>query len=99
MTDSTNSSISLTWVKPESGDEPQGYILEIRPEDAKEWTKCSKIPITSTNYTVGGLQERGKYFFRIRAVNEGGVGEPTELNKGVYALPPPGNIIYLNLQK
>ncbi|XP_069753359.1 immunoglobulin superfamily member 22-like [Narcine bancroftii] len=96
VTDSTNSSISLAWEKPEMGDEPQGYILEIRAEGAKEWTKCSKIPITSNNYTVGGLQERGKYFFRIRAVNEGGVGEPTELNKGIYAMPPPASPRFLN---
>ncbi|XP_067902151.1 immunoglobulin superfamily member 22-like [Heterodontus francisci] len=96
VTDSTNSSISLAWDKPELGDEPQGYILEMRAEDAKEWTKCSKIPITGTNYTVGGLQERGKYFFRIRAVNEGGVGEPTELSKGVYAMPPPASPRFLD---
>uniref|UniRef100_A0A4W3GQM3 Immunoglobulin superfamily member 22 n=1 Tax=Callorhinchus milii TaxID=7868 RepID=A0A4W3GQM3_CALMI len=91
VTDSTNSSVSLAWEKPEQGDEPQGYILEMRAGESKEWTKCSKIPITSTSYTVGGLQERNKYFFRIRAVNEGGVGEPKELDRGVYAMPPPGN--------
>uniref|UniRef100_A0A8C3XRJ0 Immunoglobulin superfamily member 22 n=1 Tax=Chelydra serpentina TaxID=8475 RepID=A0A8C3XRJ0_CHESE len=57
-----------------------------------EWTKCSKIPISGTSYTVGGLQERQKYFFRIRAVNEAGVGEPAELEEGVLAMPPPGNL-------
>uniref|UniRef100_A0A8C9UYQ5 Immunoglobulin superfamily member 22 n=1 Tax=Scleropages formosus TaxID=113540 RepID=A0A8C9UYQ5_SCLFO len=90
VTDSSNSSISLGWSPPEHGDEPSGYILEVRPDDAKEWTKCTKIPITGTSYTVGGLQERMKYFFRIRAVNEGGVGEPIELDQGVLAMPPPG---------
>ncbi|KAJ8249398.1 hypothetical protein GJAV_G00234370 [Gymnothorax javanicus] len=89
VTDSSNSSISLGWNPPDQGDAPSGYILEVRAEDAKEWTKCTKIPITGTNYTVGGLQERMKYFFRIRAVNEGGVGEPIELDKGVLAMPPP----------
>ncbi|XP_066557228.1 immunoglobulin superfamily member 22-like [Amia ocellicauda] len=89
VTDSSNSSISLGWAPPELGDEPSGYILEMRGDDAKEWSKCTKIPITGTSYTVGGLQERMKYFFRIRAVNEGGVGEPIELDKGVLAMPPP----------
>ncbi|XP_053175920.1 immunoglobulin superfamily member 22-like [Scomber japonicus] len=89
VSDSTNSSISLRWTPPEQGHEPSGYILEIRPEDAKEWMKASKIPITGTGYTVGGLQERMKYHFRIRAVNEGGLGEPIELSEGVLALPPP----------
>lgn len=90
--DSSNTSISLAWCPPEMGDDPSGYILEVRSEHAKEWTKCTKIPITSTSYIVGCLQEKMKYFFRIRAVNEGGIGEPIELEQGVLAMPPPGNI-------
>lgn len=91
MSDSTNSSISLSWTPPEQGDEPSGYILEVRLED-KDWTKASKIPIAGTAFTVGGLQERMKYLFRIRAVNEGGVGEPIELLEGRMAMPPPGKM-------
>uniref|UniRef100_A0A8D2KWR4 Immunoglobulin superfamily member 22 n=1 Tax=Varanus komodoensis TaxID=61221 RepID=A0A8D2KWR4_VARKO len=89
VADSSNSSISLAWQPPDEGDPPSGYILEMRAQDTKEWSKCTKIPISGTNYTVGGLQERQKYFFRIRAVNEAGVGEPIELKKGVLAMPPP----------
>lgn len=97
MSDSTNSSISLRWTPPEQGDEPSGYILEFRSEDAKEWIKTNKISITGTAFVVEGLQERMKYHFRIRAVNEGGFGEPTELLEGVLAMPPPGNIININI--
>uniref|UniRef100_A0A4X2LV19 Immunoglobulin superfamily member 22 n=2 Tax=Vombatus ursinus TaxID=29139 RepID=A0A4X2LV19_VOMUR len=89
VADSSNSSISLAWQEPIEGDPPSGYILEMRAEDTKEWTKCTKIPISGTCYTVGGLTERQNYFFRIRAVNEGGVGEPVELDEGVRAMPPP----------
>ncbi|XP_044213840.1 immunoglobulin superfamily member 22-like isoform X2 [Thunnus albacares] len=89
VSDSTNSSITLRWTPPEQGDEPSGYILEVRSEDAKDWMKATKIPIAGTGFTVGGLQERMKYHFRIRAVNEGGLGEPIELSEGVLALPPP----------
>ncbi|XP_024912103.1 immunoglobulin superfamily member 22 isoform X2 [Cynoglossus semilaevis] len=89
VTDSTNSSISLRWTSPEQGDEPSGYILEVRPSDAKEWTKATKIPIAGTVFTVGGLQECTKYHFRIRAVNEGGLGESIQLQEGVLAMPPP----------
>uniref|UniRef100_A0A8B9H649 Immunoglobulin superfamily member 22 n=1 Tax=Astyanax mexicanus TaxID=7994 RepID=A0A8B9H649_ASTMX len=87
--DSSNTSISLAWCSPELGDNPTGYILEMRPEDGKEWAKYTKIPITGTSYNVGGLQEQMKYYFRIRAVNQGGIGEPIELEHGVLALPPP----------
>ncbi|XP_035521440.1 immunoglobulin superfamily member 22-like [Morone saxatilis] len=89
VSDSTNSAISLRWTPPEQGDQPSGYILEVRPEDAKEWMKATKIPIAGTAFHVGGLKERMKYHFRIRAVNEGGVGEPIELLEGVLAMPPP----------
>ncbi|XP_054828720.1 immunoglobulin superfamily member 22 [Eublepharis macularius] len=89
VADSSNSSISLAWQQPDEGDAPSGYILEMRAEDTKEWSKCTKIPISGNSYTVGGLQERQKYFFRIRAVNEAGVGEPIELKEGVLAMPPP----------
>ncbi|XP_077902485.1 immunoglobulin superfamily member 22 isoform X3 [Ictidomys tridecemlineatus] len=89
VSDSSNSSISLGWQEPIEGDPPSGYILEMRAEDSKEWSKCTKIPISGTCYTVGGLTERQKYFFRIRAVNEAGVGEPVELDEGVRAMPPP----------
>ncbi|KAG8125722.1 hypothetical protein E2320_020886 [Naja naja] len=89
VADSSQSSISLAWQEPDEGDPPSGYILEMRPEGTKEWSKCTKIPISGKSYTVGGLQERQKYFFRIRAVNEAGVGEPIELKEGVLAMPPP----------
>ncbi|NIG60022.1 immunoglobulin superfamily member [Pontoporia blainvillei] len=89
VSDSSNSSISLAWLEPAEGDPPSGYILEMRAEDTKEWSKCTKIPISGTCYTVGGLTERQKYFFRIRAVNEAGCGEPVELDEGVRAMPPP----------
>nr|XP_046251316.1 immunoglobulin superfamily member 22-like [Scatophagus argus] len=89
VSDSTNSSISLKWTPPEQGDKPSGYILEVRPNNAKEWMKATKIPIAGTAFSVGGLQERMKYHFRVRAVNEVGVGEPTELLEGVLAMHPP----------
>ncbi|XP_066526079.1 immunoglobulin superfamily member 22-like [Hoplias malabaricus] len=89
VTDSSNTSISLAWGLPALGDDPTGYILEVRPDNGKEWTKCTKIPITSCSYHISGLQERIKYFCRIRAVNEGGVGEPVELEQGALTMPPP----------
>lgn len=87
--DSTYTSISLRWSAPETGDTPLGYILEIRAENSKDWAKVTKVPIAATSFTVAGLQERKKYYFRIRAVNEGGIGESVEMSKAVVAMPPP----------
>lgn len=88
ITDSLNTSISLAWCPSEMRDDPSGYILEICFEHAKEWTKCTKTPITSTLYIVGCLQERMKSFFRIRPVNDGVLENQQNLNKGFCA---PGN--------
>ncbi|KAM6359104.1 LOW QUALITY PROTEIN: immunoglobulin superfamily member 22 [Alca torda] len=85
VVDFSSSSISLAWQEPGQEDVLSGYILEMA-EDTKKWTKCTKIPISSTTYTVGGLQE-SKYYF-TRAVNEAGMGEAVELQEGILAMPP-----------
>ncbi|CAL9697301.1 unnamed protein product [Knipowitschia caucasica] len=89
VSDSTFSTVSLRWSAPDSGDEPSGYVLEARPENSKDWNKVTKVPVAGMSFTVAGLKERVKYFFRIRAVNEGGQGESVEMSKGVLAMPPP----------
>ncbi|KAM6255896.1 LOW QUALITY PROTEIN: immunoglobulin superfamily member 22 [Spheniscus humboldti] len=85
VVDFSNSSISLAWQEPDQGDVLSGYILEMA-EDTKKWTKCTKIPISSTTYTVGGLQGR-QILLLNRAVNEAGMGEAVELKEGILAMP------------
>ncbi|KAM6322045.1 LOW QUALITY PROTEIN: immunoglobulin superfamily member 22 [Podargus strigoides] len=41
--------------EPDQGDVLSGHIPEMGAEDTKKWAKCA--PISSTTYTVGGLQE------------------------------------------
>ncbi|CAN0167304.1 unnamed protein product [Lampetra fluviatilis] len=97
VTETTYSSVSLAWKPPladsNSGSggnsEAQGYVVEMRSEDSGEWVRCSKELVTGTRFTATGLREKGRYFFRVRAVNEAGVGEARELDKYVVAMPPP----------
>ncbi|KAM6392603.1 LOW QUALITY PROTEIN: immunoglobulin superfamily member 22 [Pluvialis apricaria] len=84
--DFSSSSISLAWREPDQEDVLSGYILEMA-EDTKKWTKCTKIPVSSTTYTVGGLQER-QILPLNRAVNEAGMGEAVELQEEILAIPP-----------
>lgn len=58
VADFSNCSISLAWQEPDQEDVLSGYVLAMWAEDTKKWTKCTKIPISSTTYTVGGLQEK-----------------------------------------
>ncbi|XP_042320216.1 immunoglobulin-like and fibronectin type III domain-containing protein 1 [Sceloporus undulatus] len=83
-------SISLLWIQPESEEESRakGYIVEMRHSDILKWTQCNALPIPMTTYIVRGLKAREMYFLRVKAVNDGGFGEPVELDTCVQTIPP-----------
>ncbi|XP_067387536.1 immunoglobulin-like and fibronectin type III domain-containing protein 1 [Emydura macquarii macquarii] len=83
-------SITLAWTKPDSeeGCSAKGYEVEKRSSDSLKWTQCNTVPIQMTTYTVKGLQAREMYFLRVRAINEGGLGEAVALDTCIQAVPP-----------
>ncbi|KAG8131962.1 hypothetical protein E2320_009852 [Naja naja] len=85
-------SISLSWMKPESAEESyiKGYIVEIRHSDTLKWTQCNTVPIKTTAYTFRGLKAREPYFVRVRAISDGGLGDPVEVDTCVQAVPSSG---------
>ncbi|XP_039185298.1 uncharacterized protein LOC120301772 [Crotalus tigris] len=85
-------SISLSWMKPESAEENyvRGYIVEIRHSDTLKWTQCNTVPMRTTAYTVRGLKARETYFLRVRAISDGGMGDPVEADTCVQAVPSSG---------
>ncbi|XP_018606407.2 immunoglobulin-like and fibronectin type III domain-containing protein 1 [Scleropages formosus] len=91
--DSTNTSLTLSWNKPtvEKGlqDEAKGYFVEMRPAESSRWVRCNTNPITMTSYTVKGLKSMAMYWVRVIPMNEGGEGEPQELDKYILVMPPP----------
>ncbi|XP_029907362.1 immunoglobulin-like and fibronectin type III domain-containing protein 1 [Myripristis murdjan] len=93
VTDSTYSTLSLQWTKPkeEEGvqDEAKGYIVELRPAENPEWGRCTSNAIIMTSYTIMGLKSMAMYWVRVVATNEGGDGEPQELDNYIIAMPPP----------
>ncbi|XP_059509248.1 immunoglobulin-like and fibronectin type III domain-containing protein 1 [Stegostoma tigrinum] len=91
VTDSTYSTISLSWNPPiyKGSDVPKGYIVEMKSSDSTTWTRCNSAAVGLNSYTVKGLNKMGMYFLRVRAVNDGGMGEPIELDSYVLAMPPP----------
>lgn len=94
VTDSTYTTLSLSWNKPKEidgmEDEAKGYFIEIRPAESTEWDRCNSIPITMTSYTVKGLKSMAMYWVRVVAMNDGGEGEAQELINYILATPPPG---------
>ncbi|XP_060701006.1 immunoglobulin-like and fibronectin type III domain-containing protein 1 [Hemiscyllium ocellatum] len=91
VTDSTYSTISLAWTPPiyKGSDIPKGYIVEMKSSGNAAWTRCNSAAVGLNSYTVKGLKKMEMYFLRVRAVNDGGMGEPMELDNYVLAMPPP----------
>lgn len=96
VTDSTYTTLSLSWTKPKEiegvEDEAKGYFVEIRPAENTEWDRCNSNLITMNSYTVKGLKSLAMYWVRAVATNDGGEGEPQELDNYILAMPPPGKI-------
>ncbi|XP_032936316.1 immunoglobulin-like and fibronectin type III domain-containing protein 1 [Catharus ustulatus] len=81
VSSSDSTSVTLTWNKPavQDGNDVKGYEVEMRPCNSLSWTKCFTLPAESTSCRVQGLQPREKLFLRVRALSNGGSGEPSEL--------------------
>uniref|UniRef100_A0A672QL40 Immunoglobulin-like and fibronectin type III domain-containing protein 1 n=1 Tax=Sinocyclocheilus grahami TaxID=75366 RepID=A0A672QL40_SINGR len=70
-------------------DEAKGYFVELRPAENTEWGRCNSNPLISTSYTILGLKSMAMYWVRVVASNEGGDGEPRDLDNYIIAMPPP----------
>lgn len=94
VTDSTYTTLSLSWTQPKDiegvEDEAKGYFVEIRPAESTEWDRCNSNLITMTSFTVKGLKSMAMYWVRVIAMNDGGEGEPQELDNYILTMPPPG---------
>ncbi|KAL0978795.1 hypothetical protein UPYG_G00175310 [Umbra pygmaea] len=93
VTDSTYTTLSLSWNKPKEElgvhDEAKGYFVEIRPAENPEWERCNSNPMSMTSYTVKGMKSMSMYWVRVIGFNDGGEGKPEELNNYILAMPPP----------
>lgn len=86
----------MSWTKPKEQegvqDEAKGYFVEVRPAENTEWTRCNSHAIITTSYTILGLKSMAMYWVRVVAANEGGNGEPQDLDNYIIAMPPPGKM-------
>nr|XP_054587588.1 immunoglobulin-like and fibronectin type III domain-containing protein 1 [Nothobranchius furzeri] len=93
VTDSSYTTLSLSWTKPteEEGiqDEAKGYFVELRPAENPEWDRCNSNAIIMNSFTLVGLRSMAMYWVRVIATNEGGEGHPQELDNYIIAMPPP----------
>ncbi|KAK5889762.1 hypothetical protein CesoFtcFv8_013349 [Champsocephalus esox] len=88
VVDSTKTSITLGWSKPEwdGGSEVISYMLEKLVEGEEEWAMVTaKGEVKTTEYIVHDLKPDVNYFFSVSAVNCAGRGESLEMTEAVQA--------------
>uniref|UniRef100_A0A452S5H3 Myomesin-1 n=1 Tax=Ursus americanus TaxID=9643 RepID=A0A452S5H3_URSAM len=87
-------SLVLQWKPPiHSGRTPvTGYFVDLKEANAKDdqWRGLNKAAIKNTYLRVQGLKEGVSYVLRVRAVNQAGVGKPSDLAGPVVAETRPG---------
>lgn len=87
-------SLVLQWKPPiHSGRTPvTGYFVDMKEAKARDdqWRGLNEAAIKNKYLRVQGLQEGVGYVFRVRAINQAGVGKPSDLAGPVVAETRPG---------
>lgn len=87
VTKISKAEMTVQWSEPEKdGGKPiTGYLLEKREEHAIRWSPVNKDPIPATRFTVTGLLPLHDYQYRVKAVNEIGIGNPSKASRAITA--------------
>jgi len=90
-------SLTLQWDPPESdGGAPiESYIIERRDKSDKDWAKLDEIPAQGAgkHQMVDDKVVEGKeYYYRVRAVNKAGPGDPCDHGKPFKIAAKPGKL-------
>ncbi|XP_029451613.1 myomesin-2 isoform X2 [Rhinatrema bivittatum] len=86
------SSLVILWKAPVYiGKGPvTGYFVDYKGTDSEAWTTVNEKTTEKCYLKVAGLEEGKTYVFRIRAVNDAGVGKPSETSEPVLLQTRPG---------
>uniref|UniRef100_A0A3Q4I0E7 Titin n=1 Tax=Neolamprologus brichardi TaxID=32507 RepID=A0A3Q4I0E7_NEOBR len=89
--------MTVQWSEPEKdGGKPiTGYLLEKREEHAVKWSPVNKDPIPGTRFTVTGLLPLHEYQYRVKAVNEIGISNPSKASRAITAKDAVGMLLII----
>uniref|UniRef100_A0A8C2ZMA2 Titin n=1 Tax=Cyclopterus lumpus TaxID=8103 RepID=A0A8C2ZMA2_CYCLU len=100
--DVKRTSVSLSWEPPsiDGGAKISHYIVEKREQKRMAFTSVCTSCVRNS-YIISDLQEGGRYYFRVLAVNELGVGLPasTDQVKVAEAPLPPGKVVLIDVTR
>ncbi|XP_031709040.1 myomesin-3 [Anarrhichthys ocellatus] len=82
--------VFLTWQPPSAdGASPvEGYHVERYDLRQGEWVRCNVHIQKNCHFPMFGLKEGTLYQFRVRAVNQAGVGRPSKATEPVLTADP-----------
>lgn len=81
--------VQLSWKRPETdgGSPITGYVIEKKDKYSGAWEPCAEVEGDNTTAKVPDLIEGVQYEFRVKAVNKGGPGEPSDATQPHTARP------------
>uniref|UniRef100_A0A8C6JSS6 Uncharacterized protein n=1 Tax=Melopsittacus undulatus TaxID=13146 RepID=A0A8C6JSS6_MELUD len=87
-----NTSLVLLWKAPVyEGKSPiTGYLVDYKEVDTEDWITANEKPTPTRYFKVTNLQEGHSYVFKVRAVNDSGIGKSSEISEPVLVEARPG---------
>uniref|UniRef100_A0A8C3YA98 Myomesin 2 n=1 Tax=Catharus ustulatus TaxID=91951 RepID=A0A8C3YA98_CATUS len=87
-----NTSLVLLWKAPVyEGKSPiTGYLVDYKEVDKEDWITANEKPTPKRYFKVTDLHEGHTYVFKVRAVNDAGVGKSSEISEPVLVEERPG---------
>uniref|UniRef100_A0A8C5JE15 Myomesin 2 n=1 Tax=Junco hyemalis TaxID=40217 RepID=A0A8C5JE15_JUNHY len=87
-----NTSLVLLWKAPVyEGKSPiTGYLVDYKEVDTEDWITANEKPTSKRYFKVTDLHEGHTYVFKVRAVNDAGVGKSSEISEPVLVEERPG---------
>ncbi|XP_052049275.1 myomesin-1 [Apodemus sylvaticus] len=88
--DANKDYIIISWKQPavDGGSPILGYFIDKCEVGTDTWSQCNDTPVKFARFPVTGLIEGRSYIFRVRAVNNTGIGLPSRVSEPVAALDP-----------
>uniref|UniRef100_A0A8D0GP65 Myomesin 2 n=1 Tax=Sphenodon punctatus TaxID=8508 RepID=A0A8D0GP65_SPHPU len=87
-----NTSLVLLWKAPiySGSSSITGYFVDYKEEHAEEWNTVNEKATSHRYLKVNDLHEGNTYVFKVRAVNEAGVGRSSDVSEPVLVQVKPG---------
>ena len=68
LSDCTEHSAMVSWVRPQEGETVTRYVYQYKKADDSQWSTETQLSASAGNVTINGLSARTDYQFRLKAI-------------------------------